>query len=97
MSMKAKNMNVVVDGERYRTDTSNLLASDETAGVFLFRALNSNYFVQKHGKKDTLEVLNIQGAEALYQKLPEKNQTLVAAFPKYHGGVGMDTPTSYDD
>ena len=95
--MKAKNMDVTVDGEHYRTDTSNLLASDEKAGVFLFRALNSNYFVQSQGKKDTLEVLTIQGAEALYQKLPKKNQTLVASFPKFHGGIGLDTATSYDD
>jgi hypothetical protein len=95
--MKPKNMNVVVDGERYRTDTSNILASDEKAGVFLYRALNSNYFVQRHGKKDMLEVMPMKAAEALYNKLPKKHQTLVASFPKLHGGVGMDTATSYDE
>ncbi len=95
--MKPKSMNEVVDGERYHTDTSNILASDEKEGVFLFRALNSNYFVQRQGKKESLEVLPMQAAEALYKTLPKKHQTLVASFPKLHGGVGMDTVTSYDD
>jgi hypothetical protein len=92
----AKNMNEVIDGERYRTAVSWPLA-DDGKEVFLFRALNSNYFVQRHGDEDTMEVLPADKAEELYHELPHKHQSLVAAFPKGHGGVGMDTTSSYDD
>ncbi|KAF3999530.1 hypothetical protein [Glaciimonas immobilis] len=91
-----KNISMVVDGERYRTDTSYLLASDEKS-TFLFRASNSNYFVQRESGKDSLEVLSPLDAEKLYKELPKKSQGLVASFPRNHGGIGMDTSTSYDD
>lgn len=41
-----KNMEKVIDGERYRTALARLLASDEE-NTFLFRALNSNYLMQR--------------------------------------------------
>jgi hypothetical protein len=96
MTVEPKSLNEVVDGERYRTALSWLLADDGEA-VFLFRALNSNYFVQREGEKDTIEVLTADRAEELYRELPNKHQSLVAAFPREHGGVGMDTASSYDD
>lgn len=96
MTVKPKSLNEVVGGERYRSGVSHLIA-DDGKSTFLFRALNSNYFVQREGKKDTIEVLSAEKAEELYHELPEKRQTLVAAFPRGHGGVGMDTPSSYDD
>jgi hypothetical protein len=91
-----KSMSEVIDGERYRTGLSYLLADDGNE-VFLFRAVNSNYFVQRHGEEDTMEVLPAERAEELYHQLPTKHYSLVAAFPKQHGGVGMDTISIYDD
>jgi hypothetical protein len=96
MTVEPKSLNEVVDGERYRTALSYLLA-DDGKEVFLFRALNSNYFVQREGEKDTIEVVPAERAEELYHQLPTKHQSLVAAFPKAHGGVGMDTTSAYDD
>ena len=93
-----KMMNEVVDGERYCTDLAYLIASDEDKNVFLFRSVSSLYFTQTHGKKgDTLTPLSLGDAEAMYETMPTKHQGLVASFPKKHGGVGMDTPTKYDN
>ena len=94
---KLKNMNEVINGERYRTDLAYLIASDEKEGTFLFRSVSSLYFVQTHREHDSLQPLPMEDAEALYLRLPMKNQSLVASFPTLHGGVGMDTPTKYDD
>ena len=44
-SPKYKRLQQVVDEETYRTDTSTLLAYDVSSNKFLFRALNSNYFL----------------------------------------------------
>jgi hypothetical protein len=91
-----KNLSEVINGERYRTAVSYLLA-DDGEETYLFRALNSNYFVQHQGEEDSMEVLSAAKAEELYRELPNKHQSLVAAFPHDHGGVGMDTASSYDD
>lgn len=96
MANKPKALNVVVTGERYRSALSHLVASDD-GGTFLFRALNSNYFVQREGETDTIDVLSQPDAEKLYRELPNQIQSFVAAFPKGNGGVGMDTPSRYDD
>ncbi len=94
--MKPESLNVVIDGERYRTALSHLLA-DDGKGTFLFHALNSNYFVQRQGDRSTIDTLRQAQAEEMYQRLPNRHQTFVAAFPKGNGGVGMDTASSYDD
>ena len=93
-----KTLQQVADSETYRTDTSTLLAYDESKKQYLFRALNSNYFVQKDDA-ESIEVMSMDEAEKVYESMPVKHITnIVAAFPKYHGGVGMDTFTSlYDD
>jgi hypothetical protein len=91
-----KNLSEVINGERYRTAVSYLLA-DDGEETYLFRALNSNYFVQHQGEEDSMEVLSAEKAEELFVELPNKHQSLVAAFPRGHGGVGMDTTSSYDD
>jgi hypothetical protein len=96
MTAEPKSMNEVIGGERYRTGLSYLLADDGNE-VFLFRALNSNYFVQRHGDKDTMEILSADQAEDLYHQLSTKHYTLAAAFPRAHGGIGMDTISIYDD
>ena len=95
---KHKNLTQVIDTETYRTDTSTLLAYDESNNKFLFRALNSNYFVQNDAD-ESMEVMEMDEAEQVYESMPTKHITnIVAAFPKYHGGVGMDTYTNlYDD
>ncbi|WP_299521722.1 hypothetical protein [Winogradskyella sp.] len=97
-SPKYKVIQQVVDTETYRTDTSTLLAYDESKKQFLFRALNSNYFVQDDNEEN-IKVLETEEAEELWNSLPSKHVVnITAAFPKNHGGVGMDTYTNlYDD
>ena len=95
---KYKILQLVVDTETYRTDTSTLLAYDEGNKKYLFRALNSNYFVQ-NDSDESIEVMDMDNAEKVYESMPNKHiSNIVAAFPKFHGGVGMDTYTNlYDD
>lgn len=101
--MGEKNINYkvlqqVVDDETYRTDTSTLLAYDKSRGKYLFRALNSNYFIQDD-QAEIISILKCKDAEELWNRMPEKYVVNVtAAFPQKHGGVGMDTYTNlYDD
>ncbi len=93
-----KTLKQVVDEETYRTDTSTLLAFDEDNHKYLFRALNSNYFLQDD-KKEDITVIEALEAEKIWESMPNKNITnITAAFPKNHGGIGMDTYTNlYDD
>ncbi len=94
---KYKILQQVLDEETYRTDTSTLLAYD-TNGKYLFRALNSNYFLQNDDNEE-MQLLDMEAAEEVWNEMPNKHVTnITAAFPKYHGGVGMDTYTNlYDD
>tara|TARA_R110002049_G_scaffold2743_5_gene21160 strand:- start:42239 stop:42544 length:306 start_codon:yes stop_codon:yes gene_type:complete len=101
--MSEKNINYkvlqqVVDDETYRTDTSTLLAYDTDSKKYLFRALNSNYFVQDDAS-EKIEVISCENAEQMWNKMPKKHVVnITAAFPQKHGGVGMDTYTNlYDD
>lgn len=95
---KYKTLQQVIDTETYRTDTSTLLAYDEGNKKYLFRALNSNYFLQ-YDNEEKIEVLEMDDAEKVWESMPNKHiDNIVAAFPKHHGGVGMDTYTNlYDD
>ncbi len=97
-SPKYKRLQQVVDEETYRTDTSTLLAYDVSSNKFLFRALNSNYFLQSDDNEE-IQVLDMEQAEEMWNSMSNKHVTnITAAFPKYHGGVGMDTYTNlYDD
>ena len=97
-SPKYKILQQVVDEETYRTDTSTLLSFDESKKQYLFRALNSNYFIQ-NDSEDSIKLVNLDEAEELWSSMPEKHVVnIVAAFPNKHGGVGMDTYTNlYDD
>ena len=94
---KYKILQQVLDEETYRTDTSTLLAYDAN-GKYLFRALNSNYFLQNDDNEE-MQLLDMEAAEEVWNGMPNKHVTnITAAFPKYHGGVGMDTYTNlYDD
>ena len=98
LSPSIKNFTQVVDTEAYRTGHLCLVAYDGSAGKFLFRALNSNYFLQDDGS-ESIEVLEMEEAERLYDAMPSKHVTdIVAAFPMHHGGIGLDTDTNlYDD
>ena len=97
-SPKYKILQQVVDEETYRTDTSTLLAYDSSSNKFLFRALNSNYFLQSDDNEE-MQLLEMLEAEEMWNSMPNKHVTnITAAFPKKHGGVGMDTYTNlYDD
>ncbi len=101
--MTNKNINYkvlqqVVDEETYRTDTSILIAYDKNNEKYLFRALNSNYFIQDDNSEN-IRVLNHDDAEKLWINMPDKNvKSVTAAFPQKHGGIGIDTYTNlYDD
>lgn len=101
--MTNKNINYkvlqqVVDEETYRTDTSILIAYDKNNEKYLFRALNSNYFIQDDNSEN-IRVLNHDDAEKLWTNMPDKNvKSVTAAFPQKHGGIGIDTYTNlYDD
>ena len=86
-----------IKGETYYTALAQLLACDERNKVYLFRALNSNYFVQDD-TGETIKILDEFKAERLYFDLPTKLESNVqAAFPRTHGGVGMETSTRFDD
>ena len=83
--------------ESYYTALAQLLACDERNKIYLFRALNSNYFVQ-HDKDETIKLLDEFKAERLYFELPIKLESNVeAAFPRAHGGIDMATATRFDD
>jgi chromosome segregation ATPase len=86
-----------IKGESYYTALAQLLACDERNKIYLFRALNSNYFVQ-HDKDETIKLLDEFKAERLYFELPIKLESNVeAAFPRAHGGIDMATATRFDD
>lgn len=93
-----KKLQQVVDEETYRTDTSTLLAYDSDENKYLFRALNSNYFLQNDNDEE-MQVLEMREAEEIWNKMPNKHvSNAAAAFPKHHGGIGIDTYTNlYDD
>lgn len=96
-TVSPKNLYVAIEGERYHTALSQLLAYDKAKQTYLFRALNSEYFVQTD-TDEKIELLSDVDAEELYKQLPSKRElSLQAAFPRRHGGVGMATPTRYDD
>ena len=95
-----KALEFIIDHERYRTDTSWLLAADENKGIYLYRAHNSNYFVHREGAEDSFELLSLDDALALYNQLPKKQprkyeSSTVNAFPSDEG-IGIDTPVRYD-
>ena len=73
--------------EIYRTDTSTLLAYDESKNKYLFRALNSVCFIQ-NDNNESIEILKMDKAEELWHQLPIKNiSNIYEAFPKFLGGT----------
>ena len=86
-----------LEGVRYRTDTSWLLAADKKKRIFLYRAHNSNYFLHSEGERDSFKLLCIDDAISVYHELPLKFEPSQAnAFPSVYGGIGLATPTRYD-
>jgi len=52
----------------------------------------------QHDKEETIKLLKEIEAQRLYQDLPTKlEENLQAAFPRTHGGVGLETATRFDD
>lgn len=93
-----KKVEKVINGEVFRTDTSMLLAYDQDEKKYLFRALSSDYFLQDDSN-DEVTLLDAADAQKLWVSMPGKYITnIVAAFPQFHGGIGIDTYTNlYDD
>lgn len=86
-------MTVVRDGEWYRTALSFLLA-DDGSGTFLFRAVNSNFFVQRQGESTVLEVVLPAQAQDLFDRLPNKHRRFEEAFPRcVRSGVVRSEPS----
>ena len=84
---KYKLLQLCTKTEIYRTDTSTLLAYDEDKNKYLFRALNSNFFVQIDNN-ESIEILEMDRAEELWHELPVKYiSNIIAAFPKVLGDV----------
>jgi len=95
--MNPRNMQQIIDGKRYNTETATLLAGDdfwdghnfERRGrqTFLFRTPNGAYFVQHltqwQGEKDRLEPIALKDAQALYEgQLTEHRVEWEEAFPE---------------
>ena len=73
----------VIDEETYRTDTSTLLAYNASSAVFLFRALNSKYFVQ-NDNDESINVVSINEARELWDEMRVKHmQNIAVAFPMF--------------
>lgn len=93
--MRPREMQKVISGKRYRTETATLLADNaywdgrnwERSGrnTFLFRTPRGAYFVQHQtcwqGERDTLEPLTQDEAIALWESLPEHEMEYEDAFP----------------
>jgi len=93
--MQPQNMNWVIAGKRYRTDTAALIAHDaywnghswEQGGhnTFLFKTPKGNFFAQYQtllqGEIDKITPLEINEAMALYQSLHKKEVPFTIAFP----------------
>lgn len=93
--MRPGDMNQVIGGKRYRTETATLIASDaywdghnfERRGrnTFLFKTPNGHYFAQLQtqwqGENDRLEPLDQSEAVSLYESLQEKEVDFADAFP----------------
>lgn len=93
--MQPRNMDWVVAGRRYRTETATLLASDaywnnynrEQNGrnTFLFRTPNGSYFAQHQtlvpGEADSIRPLDVSEAVHLYHSLGRQEVPFITAFP----------------
>ena len=93
--MNPREMNQVIGGKRYRTETATLIASDaywdghnfERRGrnTFLFKTPKGGYFAQHQtcwqGEVDRLEPLVEEEAIALFESLQEKEVDFAEAFP----------------
>ena len=76
-----KNLKIIADTETYRTDTSTLLAYNSNNKIFLFRALNSKYFIQ-NDNDDSINIVSINEAREIWDGMPIKHiQNIVSAFP----------------
>jgi len=93
--MRPQEMNKVVNGKRYNTETAELLAGNdywdghnfERSGrnSFLYRTKKGNYFAVHltcwQGEIDTLEPLSISEAQELFESLSEQRVDYDEAFP----------------
>ncbi|MCX5998839.1 MAG: hypothetical protein NTU41_04415 [Chloroflexi bacterium] len=93
--MKPLDMNEVIGGKRYNTETATLLAGDDYRdgnnferhgrNTFLFRAKKGSYFAQHltqwQGEIDRLEPLGEDEACMMWETLPEKRMGFAEAFP----------------
>ncbi len=70
-----------------RTDTSTLLAADQENNKLLFRALNSEYFVQDDCN-ESITIVEIEQAEEIWRTMPIKIVSdLISAIPNYCVGT----------
>ena len=93
--MQPIEMNEVIGGKRYNTETATLIAGDDYwdghnwerkgRNTFLYKTAKSAYFVQYRtqwqGELDRLEILPQEEAIRLFEDLREKRITFEQAFP----------------
>jgi hypothetical protein len=93
--MQPENMNWIVAGKRYRTETATLIAHDEYwngynceqggRNTFLFRTPRGNFFAQHQtllpGEINRINPLEINEAISLYQLLHRKEVPFRVVFP----------------
>ena len=93
--MQPRDMNWVVAGKRYRTETATLVAHDacwnncnwehDGRNTFLFRTSQGRFFAQYQTlapcKTDTIKPLDTGEALHLYQSLGKKEVPFVVIFP----------------
>lgn len=71
----------IIGTQTYRSDTSTLLAYNDSENTFLFRALNSTYFIQ-NDNDETINLLDIAQAKEIWEAMPIKRiSNVIAAFP----------------
>jgi hypothetical protein len=94
-AMRRPNINTVIGGKRYNTETATEIASDcywdghnwERHGrnMWLMRGKNGGYFVVHgtcwQGELDYLEPLTQAEAISMYERLPEHELDFEEAFP----------------
>lgn len=87
-------MNVIVEGKRYRTETATLIAGNDywdghnfernNRNTFLLRTPKGNFFIQHQtrwqGEQDYIRPVTVEEAKELYESLTEQRLSYAEAF-----------------
>ena len=87
-------MQQIIDGKMYDTETADLVASDNYwdgsnwdrhgRNTFLYKTKRGAFFVHHttrwQGERDSIQAIDVDGAKALYEQLPEHDMDYAEAF-----------------